>query len=132
MFQRQSQTLKWVKKACWGPPTQVIAGLNAQVGQNMLGTTTARLYAGLNAQVDQTCWNHQGTQPPAVARKNESSVGIFAHCIRVFARLVSICMLCRRLSTKISASELSRKLIKSALLVGQEVYLYYFLPMTKP
>ncbi len=38
-----------------------------------------------------------------------------AHFLHV---LVSICMLSRRLLTKISASELSRKFIKSALLVG--------------
>ncbi len=43
---------------------------------------------------------------------------LYTHCIHVFARLAPICMLSRCLSTKISASELRRKFIKSALLVG--------------
>ena len=52
-------------------------------------------------------------------RQNGSSVGISTHCMHVFctfgARLVCSS---RCLVTKISASELSRKLIKGALLVG--------------
>ncbi len=53
--------------------------------------------------------------------QNGSSVGTYTHCIHVFACLAPICMLSRCLSLKISASELSRIFIKSALLVG-----YYY------
>ncbi len=42
--------------------------------------------------------------------QNGSSVGMCTHCVHVFAGSV--------LSNKISASELRRKFIKSALLVG--------------
>ncbi len=44
------------------------------------------------------------------------------HCMHVFARLALICVLSRVLTNKISASELSRKFIKGALLVGQEKF----------
>ncbi len=50
--------------------------------------------------------------------QNGSSVGICTRCVHVFARLAPICVLSRCLFNKISASELSRKVIKSALLVG--------------
>ncbi len=53
-----------------------------------------------------------------VVCKNGSSVGIYTHCIHIFARLVPICVLSRCLSTEVSASELTRKFIKSVLLVG--------------
>ena len=44
---------------------------------------------------------------------------VCTHCtLHVFAHLVPICMLSRCLLNKISASELSRKFIKGALLVG--------------
>ncbi len=51
--------------------------------------------------------------------QNGGSVVIRISCIQIFAHLVPICMLNRSLLTKISASELSRKFIKSALLVGE-------------
>ncbi len=57
-------------------------------------------------------------QPPTVVCKNGSSVGIRTHCIHVFARLATIFMLSRCMFDKISASELSRKFTKSALLAG--------------
>ena len=48
--------------------------------------------------------------------QNVSSVGIFTQCIHVrVARLAPTCMLSRCLLTKISASELSRKFIKSCI-----------------
>ncbi len=50
--------------------------------------------------------------------KNGSSVGICTRRINVFARFVPIYMLSWYFINKISASELSRKFIKSALLVG--------------
>ncbi len=51
--------------------------------------------------------------------QNGSSVGMCStRRTHAFARLAPICMLCRCLSNAISASELSRKFIKSALLVG--------------
>ena len=58
--------------------------------------------------------------------QNGSSVGIYTQCIHVFAHFAPICTLCRALINKISPSELSRKFIKSALLVGKgerEVFL---------
>ncbi len=51
--------------------------------------------------------------------QNGSSVGICTQRIYVSARLAQICVLSRCLRTKISASELSGKSIKSALLVGK-------------
>ncbi len=51
--------------------------------------------------------------------QNGSSVGIHTHCIHVFARLVPIFMLSRCSLANISAWKLSRKFIKSALLVGR-------------
>ena len=50
--------------------------------------------------------------------QNGSSVGICTCCIHIFARLASTCMLSPVRINKISASELSRKFIKGALLVG--------------
>ncbi len=50
--------------------------------------------------------------------QNGSSVGICTHCIRVLARSAPICNAQWVLINKISASELSRNFIKSALLVG--------------
>ena len=64
-------------------------------------------------------------QPPTVAYKNGSSVGIRTCCIHIFACLAPICVLGRCLLKKISASELSRKFIKSALLVGQQKKIKY-------
>ncbi len=61
------------------------------------------------------------TQPPMVVCKNGSSVGIRTRCTHAFLHVSTpICMLRRCLSTKTSASELGRKFIKSALLVGRE------------
>ena len=54
--------------------------------------------------------------------QNGSSVEICARCIHVFAHLAPIYMLSRCLLTKISASELSRKFIKSALLAGYVLF----------
>ena len=51
--------------------------------------------------------------------QNGSSVGIHARCKQVFACLAPICVHGRCLLTNISASELSRNFLKSALLVGQ-------------
>ncbi len=51
--------------------------------------------------------------------QNGSSVGLCAHCIRVFARSASILHAQSVLSNAISASELRRKFTKSPLLVGQ-------------
>ena len=59
------------------------------------------------------------TQPPTVAMQSGSSVGIC--CMHIFALLAPVCSCC--LLTKISASELSWKFIKSALLVGQSLKL---------
>ncbi len=53
-----------------------------------------------------------------VVCKNESSVGICTRCIHVLARLGADLYAQSVIINKISASELSRKLIKSALLVG--------------
>ena len=50
--------------------------------------------------------------------QNGSSVGMYTHCIHVFARFGADLPAQSVLSNEISASELSRKLIKSALLVG--------------
>ena len=58
------------------------------------------------------------TQPPMAVCKNGSAVGIYTHCIHVFARLALIRMPQSVLINKISASEVSRKFIESALLVG--------------
>ena len=59
--------------------------------------------------------------------QNESSVGICTRRMHVFARLAPICMPSRCLVTKISASELSQKFVKCALLglciVGMAVIL---------
>ena len=58
-------------------------------------------------------------QPPTVACKNGSSVGTRTRCTHVFSHVPRrLCMLSRCLVTRISASELSRKFIKSALSVG--------------
>ncbi len=64
---------------------------------------------------------HMGTQPPTVVQyaKRKLSWNIHTCCIHVFARLASIYKLSRCILTKVSASELSRRLIQSALLVGQ-------------
>ncbi len=65
-----------------------------------------------------------GPDQPTVARKNGSSVGM-RHALhaRFFTRFGHrFCMLGRCLSTKISASELRRKFIRSALLVGEVLY----------
>ena len=51
--------------------------------------------------------------------RNGSSVGTCTHRIHVFARLALICNAQSVLINKISASELRRKLTKSALLVGK-------------
>ena len=50
--------------------------------------------------------------------QNGSRVGICTRWVHVFALLASICMLSRCLLNRISASEISPKFIKSALLVG--------------
>ena len=50
--------------------------------------------------------------------QNGSSVGPCTHYIHVFAYVAPICMLRTKNINNISASELSRKFIKSALLVG--------------
>ena len=64
--------------------------------------------------------------------QNGSSVGIHIHCLHVFARLAPICMLSQWFINEISASELSRKLIKSASLVGSlsvhSTILFFFPP----
>ncbi len=57
-------------------------------------------------------------QPPTVACKTETQFEYVTRCIHVFARLVADSFAQSVLSNKISASELSRKFIKSALLVG--------------
>ena len=54
--------------------------------------------------------------------QNGTSVGECTGCIHVFERLAPICMLSRCLVTKISASELSRRFVKSALLVGVSLH----------
>ena len=51
--------------------------------------------------------------------QNGNSVETFTRCIHIFACLASICMLKSVIINKISASELSRIFIKSALLVGR-------------
>ncbi len=58
------------------------------------------------------------TQPPTVICKMEAQLENAHISYTFFARLAPSCMLSRCLFTKISASELSRKFIKSALLVG--------------
>ena len=50
--------------------------------------------------------------------QNGSSVETCPHCVNVFARLAPICYAQSMLIDKISAPELRRKFIKSALLVG--------------
>ena len=66
-------------------------------------------------------WWRAEAQPATLARKNGSSVGTCTCCVHVFFHvLVPICMLSRWLSTKISASELRRKFLKVALLVGKK------------
>ena len=50
--------------------------------------------------------------------QNGSSVGIRTRCVHIFAHLAPICMPQSVIINKISTSELSRKSIKSALLVG--------------
>ena len=57
-------------------------------------------------------------QPATVGCRNGSSVGIRTRCVHVFACLAPICMPRSVLINKISATELRRKFIKSALLVG--------------
>ncbi len=61
--------------------------------------------------------------------QHESLVGTRTHCIHVFARLALICKPSRCLLTKISASELSRKFIKSALLVGYSTKMLHVMPL---
>ncbi len=63
-------------------------------------------------------WTPRTTQPATVACKNGSSVGICTHCIHVFVHLAPDLYAQSVLINKISAAGLSRKLIKSALLVG--------------
>ncbi len=60
------------------------------------------------------------SQPPTVVCKMESQLKyIRTHCIHVFARLTPICTYAQLvIINNISTSELSRKFIKSALLVG--------------
>ena len=59
-----------------------------------------------------------GTQPPTAVGKMEAQ-SEHAHIAYTFLHVwAPICMLSRCLVTKISASELRRKSIKSALLVG--------------
>ncbi len=58
------------------------------------------------------------TQPPTVVCKNGSSVGIRAHFMHVFGTFGADLHARSVLISKIFASELSRMLIKSALLVG--------------
>ncbi len=53
--------------------------------------------------------------------QNGSSVGIYTHCKYVFCTFGTDSYAQSVLINKISASDLSRKLIKSALLVGQAV-----------
>ena len=53
--------------------------------------------------------------------QNGCSVGICTRCMHVFARLAPIYYAQSVLINKISASELNRKVIKSALLIG---YIY--------
>ncbi len=66
----------------------------------------------------------RGTQPPTVVCKMEAESEYVQHIsCRFFARLAPICTLSRCLLTKFSASELRRKFIKSALLVGKAVFL---------
>ncbi len=60
------------------------------------------------------------TQPPTVVRKMEAQSEDVRVAYTFFARLAPTCMPGWRLLTKISASELSRKFIKSAFLVGRE------------
>ncbi len=66
-----------------------------------------------------------GAQPPTVACKMEARLE-YIHIAHTFcARVAPICTLGRCLLTKISASELSRKFAKGALLVGmQEIVLH--------
>ena len=61
------------------------------------------------------------TQPPTVACKNGSSVGMCTSCIHVFASSSTDLHAQSALIDKISASELRRKFIKSALLVGYQI-----------
>ena len=53
--------------------------------------------------------------------QNGISVGICTHCIHVFAHWALICMLSKCLFKKNYASELSRKFIRSELLVGWQL-----------
>ncbi len=70
------------------------------------------------------------SQPPTVACKNGSSVRICMRCMHVLARFASILYAQTVLIDKISASELRRKFIKSALLVGCASYLATFPPLS--
>ncbi len=58
------------------------------------------------------------TQPSTVAVQNGSSVGMCTRRVHVFARLAPDLHAQSVISNKISASELRRNFIKSALLVG--------------
>ncbi len=57
-------------------------------------------------------------QPPTVACKNGSSVGIRTRCIRVFCTFGTDLYAPSVLINKVSASQLSRKFIKVELLAG--------------
>ncbi len=67
----------------------------------------------VNETADHPTTNNGGMQ-------NGSSVGTCTRCAHVFARLAPTRMLSRCLLAKIPASELSRKFMKSALLVGEK------------
>ena len=68
------------------------------------------------------CWSIQSRTQPAMVVVCKMEVQLkYTHIAYLFfARLAPICMLSRVPIIKISASELSRKFIKSALLVGDE------------
>ncbi len=57
-------------------------------------------------------------QPPTVVCKAKTQLDYIHISYTCFARLAQICMLSRCLLKEISASELSRKFTKTALLVG--------------
>ncbi len=68
------------------------------------------------------CTRYTSTDCPTTngGMQNGSSVGIRTCCVHVFARSAPIFMLSRCLLTEFCASELSRKFVKSVLLVGWE------------
>ena len=61
----------------------------------------------------------RSTQPPTAIGKSGSLFGIHTHCMRVFCTLSADLYAQSVLIDEISVSELSRKFIKSALLVGK-------------